>query len=98
MMRLVEDGEMYRLRRFWDARKPECIQSAKRNVMHVGIKEFSCALAVFAIGILLSFFVLLFEIASQKKFRLKSIFKAINKQKKVKLHRKVKGVIVPYVN
>lgn len=99
MLRLVEDGEMYRLRRFWDARKPECIQSAKRNIIHVGIREFSCALAVFALGVLISLIVFTCEVTSYYKlFSFKLIIEMMNKRRKQKSQNKVKGVKVPYVS
>lgn len=99
MLRLVEDGEMYRLRRFWDARKPECIQSAKRNIIHVGIREFSCALAVFSLGVLVSSIVFICEVISHYKlFSFKLIIEIVNERRKQKSQNVVKGVIVPYVN
>lgn len=99
MLRLVEDGEMYRLRRFWDARKPECIQSAKRNVIHVGIREFSCALVVFSIGVLLSLLVLALEMYETYKRKCGGIkFKLKFKRKGKKSQNEVKGVIIPYTN
>lgn len=102
MMRLVEDGEMYRLRKFWDARKPECIESAKRNIIHVGIKEFSCALTVFGAGVVFSLLILAFEVIfhhQQFEIKLKCVeFKSKNKKKLFKSKNSVKGVIIPYVN
>lgn len=101
MLRLVEDGEMYRLRKFWNARKPECIQSAKKNIIHVGIKEFSCALGVFGFGVFVSFFVLAIEFTSHYKglrFKLKFRFRMKSKPKDVKSQNDVKTIIIPYTN
>lgn len=90
MLRLVEHGEMHRLRRLWNARKPECIQSAKRSI-HVGIREFSCALAVFALGVLISFIVFVFEIVLHyKRFRFISVIKLMNKRRKAQSQNEVK--------
>lgn len=97
MLRLVEDGEMYRLRRFWDARKPECIQSAKKTTIHVGIKEFSCALVVFGLGIVFSVVLLVFEMVSHYK-RLRGKVKRPVMGKNTKADVEVKGVIIPYTN
>lgn len=99
---------MFRLRRHWDARKPECIESAKHTVIHVGIKEFSCALVVLTMGVVVSLSTLLMEIASKRKIILPdinwyfttSILEWNIKKKRQKQHNfKTKhDVILPYVN
>lgn len=101
MLRLVEDGEMYRLRKFWNARKPECIQSAKKNIIHVGIMEFSCALGVFGFGVFVSLLVLALEVTSRYKrlrFKLKFRFRVKSRPKIVQSQNDVTTVIIPYTN
>lgn len=62
MLRMSEDGTMYRTRRFWDARRPSCIETAKKIEIHVGLAEFSCGLIVLAYGIVFSLVFLAIEI------------------------------------
>lgn len=101
MLRLVEDGEMYRLRKHWDARRPECIESAKKTIKHVGVEEFSCALIVMAIGVVVSLIVLLIEVLLESdhiRNREEQVEKAITMCMKVTKGRNKQSVIVPYVN
>lgn len=62
MFKLAENGNMDRLRKHWDARKPACIESAKKIVIHVGLKEFSCGPMAIVYGICFALFFLLSEI------------------------------------
>lgn len=99
MLRLVEDGEMFRLRRHWDARKPECIESAKHTTIHVGIKEFSCALVVLTIGVVASLSILTIEIALKRNILFPDIKWYTNKKKPKQQNRRPQpDVILPYVN
>lgn len=61
MMKLVEDGEMYRLRKHWDYAKPECLNPAS-GLHPVGEGELVFALTVMGAAICISIFLLLIEI------------------------------------
>ncbi|KAJ3637570.1 hypothetical protein MTP99_001018 [Tenebrio molitor] len=85
MLHLVEDGLMDRLRKYWDARTPVCIESAKKINIHVGLKEFSAGLIVLFYGVCSSLVILAGEvITSRREFITNVIFKP--------------KVIKPYVN
>ncbi|XP_063918653.1 ionotropic receptor 75a-like [Zophobas morio] len=62
MLHIVENGLLFRLRKYWDARKPICMEYAKKVTIHVGIKEFSSGLIVLSYGICFSLIFLLGEI------------------------------------
>lgn len=61
MLRQVEHGIMFRLRDYWGAHRPECLESDYNSQIDVGIEELSCALVVLAIGIQLSLIILVLE-------------------------------------
>ncbi|XP_068895605.1 ionotropic receptor 75a-like [Tenebrio molitor] len=85
MLHLVEDGLMDRLRKYWDARTPVCIESAKKITIHVGLKEFSAGLIVLFYGVCSSLVILAGEIiTSRREFITNVVFKP--------------KVIKPYVN
>ncbi|RZC36160.1 Lig chan domain containing protein, partial [Asbolus verrucosus] len=69
MLHLVEDGIMYRLRKYWDARRPMCLENAKKVSFHVGLAEFSSGLIILSYGVCMSFLILMFEIiVSRREF------------------------------
>ncbi|KAG5894957.1 hypothetical protein JTB14_023306 [Gonioctena quinquepunctata] len=63
MLKLVENGNMDRLRKYWDARKPMCIESARKQEIHVGLGEFSCSPVALTLGIWISMTFLIIEFA-----------------------------------
>ncbi|CAH1991295.1 unnamed protein product [Acanthoscelides obtectus] len=62
MFKLMENGNMDRLRKYWDARKPICIQAAKKKEIHVNLKEFSCGLIALCYGVCFSLVFMLIEL------------------------------------
>ncbi|XP_008196049.3 ionotropic receptor 75a [Tribolium castaneum] len=88
MLHLVENGLMYRLRKYWDARKPMCIESAKKFTFNVGLKEFSSGLIVLSYGILISLGLLLREVIVHKKVYIKDLFRKKN----------AKNAVQPFTN
>lgn len=78
MLHLVENGIMYRLRKYWDARKPMCIESAKKFTFHVGLKEFSSGLIVLSFGVCYSLFLLMIEVIICKKECILDLFRKKN--------------------
>ncbi|XP_023311151.1 glutamate receptor 2-like [Anoplophora glabripennis] len=75
MFKLSENGNMDRLRKHWDARKPTCIESAKKTVIHVSLKEFSCGLISLLYGICFALLFLLMEIVIYKRYALANMVK-----------------------
>lgn len=61
MYKMMENGNMDRLRKYWDARKPTCIESAKKTEIHVTLKEFSCGPEALCFGICSSLLFLIME-------------------------------------
>lgn len=53
---------MYRLTSVWDEPKPPCVHTPDSSVFSVSLREFSSALIMLALGMLLSVFILLLEI------------------------------------
>ncbi|XP_074034442.1 ionotropic receptor 75a [Leptinotarsa decemlineata] len=87
MLKLVENGNMDRLRKHWNSRKPTCIQSAKKQEIHVSLSEFSCPPLALCCGILISMIFLIIEVAPQLKNPLLKVFKKPKKMKtKSKIH------------
>ncbi|XP_044265374.1 ionotropic receptor 75a-like [Tribolium madens] len=78
MLHLVENGIMDRLRKYWDARKPMCIESAKKFTFNVGLKEFSSGLIVLSYGVLFSLVLLLRERIAYKKEYIRGLFRKKN--------------------
>ncbi|KAK9883985.1 hypothetical protein WA026_004921 [Henosepilachna vigintioctopunctata] len=76
MLRLVEEGLMFRLRRFWDARKPGCIESEKKIDISVSLKDITCGLLVLGSGIFITFLVLLMEFITMKWPKINDRFKS----------------------
>ncbi|KAJ8943035.1 hypothetical protein NQ318_022579, partial [Aromia moschata] len=67
MLKLAENGNIHRLRKYWDARQPTCIEAAKKIEIHVNIHEFSCGLIVLSYGICCSLIFLAMEIVYVKR-------------------------------
>ncbi|KAB0803615.1 hypothetical protein PPYR_00585 [Photinus pyralis] len=57
----MEVGILHRLRRHWDARKPQCIDFTRYLEVEVGLGESFGALILLGIGIVVSLIVLLLE-------------------------------------
>lgn len=89
MLHQVENGIIDRLRKYWDARKPICLESSKKVTIHVGLAEFSSGLLVLAYGLLFSSLILLLEVIHfNRKYLLKRLaFKATKVE-----------IIEPFVN
>nr|CAI5819932.1 unnamed protein product [Callosobruchus analis] len=67
MFKLMENGNIDRLRKYWDARKPVCIQAAKKKEIHVNLQEFSCGLVALCYGFSFSLLFLLTELVMRSK-------------------------------
>ncbi|XP_038211109.1 ionotropic receptor 75a-like [Zerene cesonia] len=75
--KMFETGIMSRLKSLWDEPKPSCIRTPDTTAFSVNIHEFSMALIVLSVGMMLSIVILFCEILSFKatqrrvcKFRL----------------------------
>ncbi|KAJ8924532.1 hypothetical protein NQ315_007330 [Exocentrus adspersus] len=76
MFKMAENGNMDRLRKHWDARKPTCIESAKKTVIHVSLKQFSCGLLVLLYGICFAMILFIIEIIYDRRTNITAIVKA----------------------
>ncbi|CAH1169522.1 unnamed protein product [Phaedon cochleariae] len=75
MLKLVENGNMERLRNHWNARKPTCIESAKKQEIHVSLSEFSCSPIALISGIIISILFLIVEFISYFRKDIRNYFK-----------------------
>ncbi|XP_045477706.1 ionotropic receptor 75a-like isoform X2 [Harmonia axyridis] len=85
MLRLVESGVMFRLRRFWDAKKPECIETAKKIEIRVSFKEFSFSIIILTSGVFITLIILLMEVLMSIR---KTIGKKISRTKLIQIFKK----------
>ncbi|KAJ8978936.1 hypothetical protein NQ317_002997 [Molorchus minor] len=67
MIKMAENGNLDRLRKYWDARKPACIEAAKKSEIHVSFSEFTCGLLALSFGVCFSLIFLAVEILYFKK-------------------------------
>ncbi|XP_044747292.1 ionotropic receptor 75a-like isoform X2 [Coccinella septempunctata] len=81
MLRLVEDGILFRLRRFWDANKPECIETAKKIEIRVSFKEFSFGIIIFTTGFSIALAILLMEYLYFNRYRIGEKIKGMKMKK-----------------
>nr|ALR72584.1 putative ionotropic receptor IR64a [Colaphellus bowringi] len=81
MLKLVENGNMDRLRKHWDARRPNCIESAKKQEIHVSLSEFCCSPIALTLGVCFSLIFLLVECSINYKERLKKVWTFKNHSK-----------------
>ncbi|VEN51408.1 unnamed protein product [Callosobruchus maculatus] len=86
MFKLMENGNMDRLRKYWDARKPVCIQAAKKKQIHVNLREFSCGLVALCYGFSFSLVFLLTEFIMRS-----NVWRAIKH-----MFRRTSGYLYPY--
>lgn len=80
---------MYRLRRFWDAKKPECIEATKKIDIQVSFKEFSFGIIILTTGIFITLVILLVEyLISERNHIVQTI-----KSRKLKKLRYLKNIL-----
>ncbi|CAH0724246.1 unnamed protein product, partial [Brenthis ino] len=59
--KIYESGLMYRLKSVWDEPKPPCVHTPDSSIFSISLREFSSALIILALGMLISIVILLGE-------------------------------------
>ncbi|XP_050513541.1 ionotropic receptor 75a-like isoform X2 [Diabrotica virgifera virgifera] len=91
MFKQMENGNIDRLRKHWDARQPTCIEGAKKQEFNVSFKEFSCGPVAVGLGVLVGVICLSIEYLKLNKNKILHSLKNAWQFKN-------KGTTYPFVN